>query len=140
MKEMIYTPERKCEILHKGEYKGYKFYILNLGTHPTAYVECKLENCNSYKDERLDDISVHWGFTYYGSAKWNKEDKAIYLGWDYAHYGDYSGYEVKFPEDISWDSKKWTTAEIFEDVKSVIEQIEKIAEHQRYLMKGDGGK
>lgn len=39
MKEMVYGATPKCEVLHHGEYKGYKFYIINLGTHPTAYVE-----------------------------------------------------------------------------------------------------
>ena len=77
MKEMIYSADKKNEVLHSGEYKGHKFTILNVGTHPTAYVECKLDNCNSYYDERLDVITVHGGFTYYGQACWDKADKTI---------------------------------------------------------------
>ena len=122
MKEMVYSANQIKEILHKGEYKGYKFCILTLGTHPTAYVECKLKNCNSYNDERLDKISVHGGFTYFGNGFWDTENK--YLGWDYAHFMDYAGYEEKFPAHMrSIDTKKWTTAEIFEQVKSVIDQF-----------------
>ena len=124
MKEMVYSSNRICEVLHKGEYKGYKFCIMNLGTHPTAYVECKLENCNSYGDDRLDEISVHGGFTFLGNAYWDKEDKTLYLGWDYAHYMDYAGYELNFPSQMWCEGcKKWTTAEIFEEVKSVIVQL-----------------
>ena len=82
---------------------------MNLGTHPTAYIECKLEDCNSYDDERLDIISVHGGFTYFGESYWNNENNT-YLGWDYAHYMDYAGYEVLFPACIRSDeSKKWRT-------------------------------
>jgi len=123
MKEMIYSANRIAEVLYSGEYKGYKFCIMNLGTHPTAYVECKLEDCNSYTDERLDNISVHGGFTYLGEAYWGKEN-STYIGWDYAHYMDYAGYEVMFPAHMrSAENKKWTTAEILEEVKSVIDQL-----------------
>ena len=31
MKEMVYQKSRKIEVLYNGEYKGYKFAILNLG-------------------------------------------------------------------------------------------------------------
>lgn len=127
MKEMIYTPQMgKAEILYKGEYKEHKFCILNLGWHPTAYVEYKLDSSMDIRgDKRLDDISVHGGFTYFDGVNWDdKEDKSIYLGWDYSHCFDYSGMYLKYP-DMYQDShlKKWTTSEIFEEVKSVIEQL-----------------
>ena len=126
MKEMVYSPEmRQKEILFKGEYKEHKFCILNLGWHPTAYVECKINNIQYYGDDRLDDISVHGGFTYFDGVNWDdKEDKCVYLGWDYGHCYDYSGLDLKYPDlynDIP--RKKWTTSEIFEEVKSVIEQL-----------------
>lgn len=37
-KEMIYQADRKIEILETGTCFGLLYYILNLGTHPTAYV------------------------------------------------------------------------------------------------------
>lgn len=125
MKEMVYSAEGKAEILFNGEYNGYKFCIMNLGTHPTAYVECKLENCNSYGDERLASIDVHCGFTYMGKNYWDKTDITYYLGWDYAHYCDYAGYFTKLGID---EGKRWTTAEIYNEVKSVIEQLITLAE------------
>lgn len=126
MNEMNYTTERKMEILFSGEYKEHKFYILNLGTHPTAYVENKFQNLSSYGDERLDNIEVHGGFTYSDGAYWDKEDKSAYLGWDYAHCFDYAGYYAKYPDMYLADAhlyKRWTTSEIWEEVKSVIEQL-----------------
>ena len=44
IKEMIYQAERKQEIIFDGKYKGYQVYILNLGTHPTAYIEIPKES------------------------------------------------------------------------------------------------
>lgn len=39
MKEMKYSKERKIEILATGYCFGLLYYILNLGTHPTAYIK-----------------------------------------------------------------------------------------------------
>lgn len=86
---MVYSTEHKREILYDGIYEGHKFAILDLGTHPTAYVECKIKDCVSYNDERLDDIQVHGGFTFF-------------------------------------DKSRWTTQEIFDEVKSVIDQLIKV--------------
>lgn len=124
MTEMAYTSKQSQTVLHEGIYNGYKFYILSLGTHPVAYVECKLEKCCSYNDERLDDVCVHGGFTYYGEAAWVTDDKKKYLGWDYAHLNDYAGYEIRLAPQYRSGGKKWTTEEIYEEVKFVIEQLE----------------
>lgn len=122
MKPMVYGPERKEQVLFSGIYKGRKFVILSLGTHPTAYVELnkeELEKSKSYDDYRL---SCHCGFTYLGDAYWDKTDDATYIGWDYAHCGDYSGYHTEFK---MWDhEKKWSTEEIFDDVKECIDEFE----------------
>lgn len=41
MKEMIYTVENKRELLYNNIFLGFHYYILNLGTHPTAYSLCR---------------------------------------------------------------------------------------------------
>ena len=123
MKEMVYFAERKMEILFNGEYKGHKFCIMNLGTHPTAYVENKIKNLRSYGDDRLDNIDVHCGFTYLDGSYWDKNDKTIYLGWDYGHYCDYAGYFEKYSIGDSCGCKRWTTPEIYDELKFVIEQL-----------------
>ena len=126
MKEMVYCDRKKPEILDSGEYKGHKYVILSLGSHPTAYVENKI-GVADYWDNILDDIEVHGGFTYCGNAYWDEtnSDKTNYLGWDYAHLGDFC-YNSLFLED----GKEWTTKEIFSEVKNVIEQLIKIEEKE----------
>ena len=36
---MLYKDKRTINLLYNDIYEGYHFYILNLGTHPTAYIE-----------------------------------------------------------------------------------------------------
>ena len=44
IRQMVYGKERKVELLCKGNHKNYNYYVLNLGTHPTAYIEIPKEN------------------------------------------------------------------------------------------------
>lgn len=126
MKQMIYGARKHTpEVLYEGEYKNHKFAILSLGTHPTAYVEDKI-GLIGYEDFRLNGISVHCGFTFHDTGYWGKaSEKISWLGWDYAHFGDFKGY---YPTDnpFYYQTKQWTTAEIYEEVKSVIQQIIKV--------------
>lgn len=124
MKEMIYQAKNKREILFRGKYKNYDFYIINLGTHPTAYIDVKN---TKYQYRHCDNIEilVHGGLTY-SEDHLNIGDEVVsgwFIGWDYAHYNDYFGYEEVLPFKLRTNGKKWTTKEIFEDVKSVIEQL-----------------
>lgn len=122
MKEMVYMSNRQRENLYKDEYLGYKFVIISRGTHPVAYVECKLPNFKDEDDDRLNNVMVHGEFTYYGRAYWNENDKLTYLGWDYAHCEDYYDHG----EFYQSKGKKWTTKEIYDEVKLVIEQLSKL--------------
>ena len=129
-KQMVYQTERIFEILCQGTYKGYQFYIMNLGTHPTAYVEIPITNrlfgkgYNEIYDMGID-IDVHGGLTYSRDHLLGGEKNKWFIGWDYAHAGDYAGYSEKYPGlfKISIYDKKWTTEEIFEDVVNAIEQL-----------------
>ena len=131
-KQMVYQSERIFEILFEGKYMGYQFYIMNLGTHPTAYVEIPETSKLFGKDyfeiyDMETDIDVHGGLTYSRDHLFGGEKHKWFIGWDYAHAGDYAGYSEKYPElsRLSIYDKKWTTEEIFEDVVSVIQQIKK---------------
>lgn len=124
MKEMIYQAKNKREVLFSGKCKNYDFYIMNLGTHPTAYVDVK-NTKYQYECYNNIDILVHGGLTY-SDDKLNIDDAVIngwFIGWDYAHCDDYLGYEEELPFELRTNGRKWTTKEIFEDVKSVIEQL-----------------
>lgn len=128
--EMQYSTNIKLETLAYGFYKGYEFRILNLGTHPTAYVNipvnhpCFGKSYNEIYDSGID-IDVHGGLTYSNQKLRTESDYLVgwWIGWDYAHYGDYSGYDVTFLEELQDHGKKWTTLEIFDDVKKAIEQL-----------------
>lgn len=124
-KDMEYQYDRKVEILMEGKYKNYQFYILNLGTHPTAYVEIPRGSNLFGKDynEIICDIDVHGGLTYADDHLQDIKKDSWFLGWDYAHYGDYTGCEEILPATIRTGGKKWTTLEIFGHVTEVINQI-----------------
>ncbi len=129
IKPMIYQKDRKMEILHVWEYKGYRYFVLNLGTHPTAYIEIpeghKLYG-KSYNEiyDMGYDIDVHGGLTYSEDNLMCVKSKSWFIGWDYAHYNDYAGYyeELHFENELH-HLKKWTTEEIIEECKSAINQI-----------------
>lgn len=122
MKEMVYKPKRKMEVLFSGNYLNHKFAILSLGSHPTAYIECKIKDCSNYDDIRLDTIAVHGGFTFFDRSYWS-DDETLYLGWDYGHLCDFAGWMIGNCEFEDECLKKWTTSEIYEEVKHVIEQM-----------------
>lgn len=133
MKEMVYQIKRNHAniILDTGIYKNYEYIILNLGTHPCAYICIDLESKFFKKHYDKIPIEVHGGLTFSNNKLNNileyfdkykcdtlqafKRDWII--GWDYAHYGDYSGY---FPD---LRSKKWTTQEIKKDIEYAINQL-----------------
>lgn len=141
MKEMEYTKKHIREILDHGCYKGYNYWIISLGTHPVAYVEIPSTNglYQRHYEESCGSIECHYGITYSEaelvvleySEKYKCEVMTIlkdswFIGWDYAHSGDYYGrynypkyYFAKEPVD-----KKWTTSEILSEVKEVIKQVQ----------------
>lgn len=131
IKEMVYKPERNIELLYNNIYKGYHYYILSLGTHPTAYVELpkkhKFYNKSYWKIEEESNILVHGGLTYSDNGLQIGNNTTLenswFIGWDYAHCVDY----YCFPDDFynDKDHKKWTTEEIKKDCENVIDQLEK---------------
>ena len=128
IKPMIYQKDRKMELLHKGEYKGYNYYILNLGTHPTAYIEIPKENKLYGKDyneiyEMGYDIDVHGGLTYSDDKLMCIKSENWFIGWDYAHCDDYMPFYDELQKGLFQKLKKWTTEEIIEECKSAINQI-----------------
>ena len=65
-KEMIYQADRKeeAEVLATGFCFGLIYYILNLGTHPTAYIRIPKNNKFYGKEVGKIDVDVHGGITY----------------------------------------------------------------------------
>lgn len=128
--EYKYNPYNTSKILMQGKYRNYQFYILSFGTHPTAYVEIPKGHKLYGKDYNQIyymgiDIDVHGGLTYSHSCLRDIKHDSWFIGWDYAHYGDYFEIPSYKVFDLNDGSKKWTTLEIFEDVKTCIDTIRK---------------
>lgn len=128
-KEMVYSSERTYgDILARGNIDGYEYLILSYGTHPCAYIAIP-ENHSRYKDyhklENDDSIYPHGGVTFSGSER--SGIKGHWIGWDYHHACDFSGYDLnRVNYDIFFERKQWTTAEIFNEVNDVIEQLKQL--------------
>lgn len=119
IKPMIYSAEHAVSTLASGEIDGFCFKIKSMGTHPTAYI--KIPNSHPYYGKDYDDceINTHGGLTY-----GIQEEDGYWIGWDYAHYMDYMGYEELYPLNLrTIGGKRWTTDEILKDVLDVISQL-----------------
>lgn len=129
MKKMIYKTNSNNKLLYSGKCMGYNYYILNLGTHPTAYVEVPKDHKYYLKNCDEIDIDVHGGLTYsnnYLIVEGEKITNCWFIGWDYAHFGDFIGYELNYPIKFRTNGKKWTTKEIQKDVYEVCKQLIKV--------------
>ena len=129
MKEMNYGSKRKKEVLDTGTCFGLFYWILNLGTYPTAYVKIPESHKYWLKDYSDIDIEVHGGLTYskdYLNISENQKIEGWFIGWDYAHFGDYVGYEEHVPSRYRTGGKKWTTEEIQKEVYDVCYQLKNI--------------
>ena len=122
-KEMVYSANRiNPERIAEGTYKGFAYYVLNLGTHPCAYVDVTETLLNGKEYDSIE-IQCHGGLTYSRDYLSTVDKKGWFIGWDYAHYCDFSGYELEMPIYIRTNGKKWTTYEIINECKQVIDQI-----------------
>ena len=132
-----------------GTYKNYDYLVINVhGTHFCAYVRIPKEHPFFKVPYGCIPIDCHGGLTFseftdfaplkkleydstfhgfFWSGKWVEENiqMGYWIGWDYAHLGDWMPYR---PDE---NDKKWTPDEIALEAKLVIEQIVKEAENER---------
>lgn len=113
--DMRYIYQRR--IAAGGEMDGYQWYIVSYGAYPCAYVRSDIP------EKLQDEIAVHGSITFAGKAFNEFPVKGNYIGWGYNHYDDYCGC-LEYPDLAS--GKKWTFAEIMDDVRSVIRQLQEI--------------
>lgn len=114
MKEMEYG-NRSQGILCHEKFDFGELAIINIrGSHPCAYITFP-------GDDFGVNGPVHGGFTFLGTKDNEELGDKIWLGWDYAHSGDYTYTRLfEFPNE-----KKWTTKEIHDDTVAVLEAIKK---------------
>ena len=139
--EMEYTSERIVTILDKGKYLKYNYVIVNYGAHPCAYVRIPKRHIffgKGYSGAIEEKINVHGGVTFssphlpfdntsiisiFGKQilkiTWKPKNE-WWIGWDYAHCGDYYGIDLILPSKYSVASRKWKVEDIRDDVKMAI--------------------
>lgn len=129
MLEMKYCEKRfkEAKVLENERYKGFKYYVISWGTHPCAYI-----NVTDTIFEGLDDwtcnidLPCHGGITYSDIGIVTITRCGRYIGWDYAHYGDYSGRCVTM--SYIEMGKRWTTKEIIAECEQTIDKLIEIEE------------
>lgn len=122
MKEMVYDFD-KPGFLDEGELQGYKYMVVSYGSHPCAYVQVPDGHPFHGKHYSKLDVTCHGGLTFSGSfyrhpSRFLIERDGYWIGWDYAHGGDYTA----FP-GVNLDGHRHTTQEILSDVALVIGQL-----------------
>lgn len=129
IKEMIYET-RKCKpfILAKGQYRGHKYYVLSMGTYPTAYVSVEIDLREMKREDieqLFDKCPIHGGISYARRGlPYEELDESVkdisFIGWDYSHICDYVG---SISSSLKSKAKKWTTAEIVDECMNVIDKM-----------------
>lgn len=129
IKPMEYTARRfEPKTLATGEYRGLKFYVVSLGTHPCAYVNVAKTRFDGMSDDEMDDagIECHGGFTYAESTLCVTDEKGWFVGWDYAHCEDWCGYMELYKDEYrETHLQRHYTFEMIRDCMDVIDQIMK---------------
>ena len=142
MKEMIYGEgENRVTCLVDDIYKDIQYVVLNIcGSHPCCYVNLPEDHpwvgLLDFDDAYYNvPVECHGGLTFNSDhldVEWHlNESKTMkivdnvihgnWIGWDYAHSGDFTWYPVREP--FYEFEKAWTTAELIADCKKVIDQV-----------------
>lgn len=129
--ELTQFPDKRNgnELIKKGEYKGLNYYIAfngELGI-PLAYVKIPKGHKwygKDYQEIDLAENAPNWNLTFSDCYVPTIPDTLIggwYIGWDYGHATDY--------HNDGWcrviQGRVWTTEEIEDECKNVIEAIKK---------------
>ena len=113
---------KKPERVADGLYRGFHFYVLTMGSHPCAYVDMI-----GTKDYRFcaDEIDCHGGITYESTELATVDYKSYFIGWDYAHNGDYLTFNDRLAKEYGepYRAHKYTISEIVKECANVIDQI-----------------
>lgn len=134
MRKMKYEPSFSYKLLYANIKDGYHIAVVSYGTHPCAYVS--VPKGHPYYGKAWDEIPIecHGGVTFSepncSFIKWNddcaKED-IWWIGWDYAHFGDFSGIYMLPGHEPFTDTSVWETRLIKDECLDVVKQLKKAA-------------
>lgn len=119
----IYNYSRKTRVVCYDYLDGdekYRYVVMSVnGHHPTVYIQFPgIEKIESYDD--VMSPKVHGGFTFLGELKFLPY-AGVWLGWNYAHYGDY----IFTNWNLDPRSHIWTKKELAADAVSTLSRIKK---------------
>lgn len=130
MMNTLYFSERleHPKVVKDEVYMGYRYIILSLGTHPTAYICLPVNHIFHGKSyDELNCIDCHYGLTYsrdyLGREDIVSSDEGFWIiGWDYTHAGDWSG---MYSDEINTGlgNRKYSLDEIVGECEYVIKQL-----------------
>lgn len=117
---MVYSStDNSSRVIAVGQYRDLSFIVINsMHKYICAYVDVAPTKLNGHTD--VSYLCCHGGVTYIKEylPKWY--EKGWWIGWDYAHWGDY----VPFLSDgIVRGHRKWTTEEVVEECLNVIDEV-----------------
>lgn len=126
------SAEMPSYIVKKEKYKNHLYIIFSIqGRHPTAYV--RVNESDKWYNIDYDKISAidckpHGGFTFssFVSKEFEETEDTYWVGWDYAHFGDYLSYPLNSVLSMTDGAKKWSIEEIEDDCKKVIDYMESL--------------
>ena len=133
MKQMEYGKNIDREVLYHGNIDGVECAIVNTrGSHPCAYINVPKSILDKYNNPELDYdkwfADCHGGFTYADTKApgIDSEEDGFWLGWDYAHCGDYTC--IAYNGNVLFPPREhehmWTTGEVLEDIIDTICSLE----------------
>lgn len=102
--------------------------MVSFVTHPCAYVNVAGTEFDGMSDDEMDNkgIECHCGFTYAKSTLHVTDEKGWFVGWDYAHCGDWLGQmELYKGEYGETHQQRHYTVEMIRECMDVIDQIMK---------------
>lgn len=125
-KEFIYEDTyHEGQLVCKGEYNGYKYYVLSFGKWPCVYVKLNHTEVKEGDFDTWEWVKCHGGITYV--QKMLKADGIVFeygnfIGLDFNHVGDKNNVHTTFGR---LEGKAWTTDEIIAEAYKVIDQVSK---------------
>ena len=104
------------KLIEEKEYKGFTYIITYSYNHPCAYVFVN-DLLTIIVTDKLK-YQPHGGFTYHDVLLPVVTYKGGFIGWDYAHFGDYQ----KLGKYVI-EGRLWSIKEIREECKAVIDSL-----------------
>ncbi len=112
------------ELIEEGEYNGITYIIGFYFNHAVAYIFVNKWRCIVEPDDI--ERQPHGGFTFDSYSLGFVEYEGWFIGWDYAHAGDYQKLQ-----NTEIKGKVWTLEEVRQECHEVIDSLIKAVERSK---------